>query len=390
MSYIEDAVYSFIKNIFTRGIVTLTNKRFLMYSSIAIILPILLTVYTFATGAESTRVYEVLFNIELAACVGFMITGLISFKTQLIKAEHLFFIIITTVLFGLSFINNSSVAFVENIVVYGSFYSWIITTNIAALTAIREFIVSWPGWVIRLGDKNDRIIFDPIIKIGVFASIAWFIYSLWGNFSWSLVLAFMAGAIVIYTIYVFKPITKDAIMTSIISLFYLVLLYHLFVRAESSTGFLIFDIMIIVGTTIFTAQSISNLIASKKHALPLHWDSLIILLLGFMLGYHLLGVKIATVSGLARLYSLYHDIAFGFGTLMIFALLILYASNNKFREFSQSKINTKTVVERVSNAGLDAVNNYANKIKNALKNKDWSFELKKKKDEEEIVFKQKK
>jgi hypothetical protein len=361
-----------------------------MYSSIAIILPILLTVYTFATGAESTRVYEVLFNIELAACVGFMITGLISFKTQLIKAEHLFFIIITTVLFGLSFINNSSVAFVENIVVYGSFYSWIITTNIAALTAIREFIVSWPGWVIRLGDKNDRIIFDPIIKIGVFASIAWFIYSLWGNFSWSLVLAFMAGAIVIYTIYVFKPITKDAIMTSIISLFYLVLLYHLFVRAESSTGFLIFDIMIIVGTTIFTAQSISNLIASKKHALPLHWDSLIILLLGFMLGYHLLGVKIATVSGLARLYSLYHDIAFGFGTLMIFALLILYASNNKFREFSQSKINTKTVVERVSNAGLDAVNNYANKIKNALKNKDWSFELKKKKDEEEIVFKQKK
>ncbi len=384
MSYIEDAVYSFIKRIFTRGIVVLTNKRFFMYSSIAVVLPILLTIYTFATGSDSSTIYNILFNIELAACVGFLVTGLVSMKTQLVKAEHVFFLIVTALLFALSFVDSGAVNTIESVVVYASFYSWIITTNIAGLTAIREFIVSWPGWIMRLGDKDDRILLSPIVKIGVFISLAWFTYSIFTNFSWILLLAFLACGAVIYTIYVFKPVTKDAIMASIISLFYFVLLYHLFVRAESSTGMLLLDIIIIVGTTIFTAQSISNLIASKKHAIPYHWDSLIILLLGFMLGYHLLGVRIVTtIGGMTYLYSLYHDIAFGFGTLIIFGLLLLYASNKKFREFSQSKININTILNQVSNAGLDAVNNYAKKITNTLKHKEWSFELKKKKDDEE-------
>ena len=91
MSYIEDAVYSFIKGIFTKGVVVLTNKRFVTYTIISMLLPIILTVYTFIKGGEASMVYSLIFNFELATCMALVITGLISLKLQMIKIEHAFF-----------------------------------------------------------------------------------------------------------------------------------------------------------------------------------------------------------------------------------------------------------------------------------------------------------
>lgn len=191
-------------------------------------------------------------------------------------------------------------------------------------------------------------------------------------------MAFIAAAILFYTIYIFLPLTKDGLFTSIISFHYIGILYHLFVRAENSSGFLIVDIIMIVASTIFTAQGISNLIASKKHALPYYWDSMIILLLGFMLGYHLLAVKIALTSGLTGLYSLYHDISFGFGTLIIFGMLLMYTAKPGFRDFAKSKVSMIGAIDKASSTGIDALNNYLKGVKKSIKEKNWSFELKKK------------
>jgi hypothetical protein len=195
-------------------------------------------------------------------------------------------------------------------------------------------------------------------------------------------MAFIAGIAVVYTIYIFMPVTKDSIITTIISFFYFTLLYHLLVRAESSTGLLIFDIIIIVASTIFTAQNITRIIESKKVSLPYHWDSLIILLLGFMLGYHLLAIRIAQFSGLEFLYSIYHDIAFGFGTLTILGVLLLYAARPKFREFSQVQVSVKKAFKKGASLGLDAVKNYAAGLKEAFKQKKFKFEFKKPEDDD--------
>ena len=378
MSYVEDAIYSFVKNIMTKGVLVLTNKRFLTYTLTAVITAVLLTIYSFIAGSEASQVYNILFKLEMAVCAALVITGLISLKLQLIKIEHIVFFSITTAMFLLSLNNAETINTIENTFLLMSFYSWIITTNLAGLMAIREFVVSWPGWFLRLGDSDERIMFNPIIKIALFASIAWFLYSVWTNFSWSLLMAFIAAAILFYTIYIFLPLTKDGLLTSIISFHYIGLLYHLFVRAESSSGFLIIDIVMIVASTIFTAQGISNLIASKKHALPYQWDSMIIMLLGFMLGYHLLAVKIALTSGLTGLYSLYHDISFGFGTLMIFGTLIMYTIKPGFRDFAKSKVSMMSAIDKASNTGLDALNNYLRGVKQSIKDKNWKFEVKKK------------
>ncbi len=378
MSYIEDAIYSFVRGIFTRGIIVLTNKRFITYTLFSLILISLLSIYSFIKGGnEVTNTYLFLNNLELAVCVSLIVTGLISLKIQMIKVEHAFFFIITGILFILSFFEPDITNLIENFFVMISFYSWIITTNIAGLMAIREFIISWPGWIIRLGDKDDQLMFSPVIKLILFGTIVWFIYSLFTSFSWILVLAFAAAAVVLYTIYIFIPVTGDGIMASIISFQYIGLLYHLFVRAESSTGFLFFDILIIASSTIFTAQGISNLIASKKHAMPYQWDSLIILLLGFMLGYHLLSVKITMSIGLRGLYSLYHNISFGFGTLILYAVLVLYTSKSGFRDFSKQRITVGYAARKLSGLGLEAVTNYVKKVKENLKTSGWSFELRK-------------
>lgn len=383
MSYVEDAIYNFVKNIMTKGIIVLTNKRFLTYTLTAVITAILLTIYSFIAGSEASQVYNLLFKLEMAVCAALVITGLISLKLQLIKVEHLVFFTITIIMFLLSLNNSTIVDTIENAFLLISFYSWIITTNLAGLMAIREFVVSWPGWFLRLGDSDERIMFSPIIKIALFASIAWFLYSVWTSFSWSLLMAFIAAAILFYTIYIFLPVTKDGLLTSIISFHYIGILYHLFVRAESSSGFLIIDIIIIVASTIFTAQSISNLIASKKHSLPYQWDSMIIMLLGFMLGYHLLAVKIALTSGLTGLYSLYHDISFGFGTLIIFGILILYTIKPSARDFAKSKVSMMSAVDKASSTGLDALNKYLKGMKQSIKEKNWKIEIKKKGDDEQ-------
>ncbi len=381
MSYIEDAVYSFIKNIFTRGIIILTNKRFITYTIIALLLPVLLTVYSFIKGEGVTTMYNFLSRLELAACVGLVITGLISFKVQLVKIEHLVFILITIITFMLSF-NNMIVNIIEDVFVFVSFYSWIITTNIAGLVAIREFMVSWPGWVLRLGDPKERLLFGPLIKIIVFSIITWFAYSLINDFSWMILLGLMTTSLVIYAIYVILPVFKDSVFVSIVSFYFFSLLYHLFVRAETSTGLLILDISIIVATTIFTAQSISNFIASKKHAMPYYWDSLIILLLGFMLGYHLLGVKLALFGGLKYFYGIYHDLSFGFGSIIIFGLVILYVSKPSFRSFSTQRVTLAKASRRVAVTGLKAVTNYLRSIKELISKREWEIEIKKKTDEE--------
>ncbi|MBD3312109.1 hypothetical protein GF352_01485 [archaeon] len=384
MSYLEDAVYQFIKNTLTRGIIVLTNKRFLLYTSIAVIIPVILTVFSFIQGVEEvTAVSNMLVRLELVVCVALVITGLISLKTQLIKIEHLFFITLTGILFSLSFVITEFIGMIETVFMFVGFYSWIITTNLSALMAIREFMVSWPGWVLRLGDKPHTLTFGLLIKIGVIISLGWFIYTLIIDFSWTFLLAFFCGLVILYTIYIFLPLTHDANMTGILSFFYFSLLYHLLVRAESLTGFILFDTILIVISTIFTAQSISRLIASKQYALPYHWDSLIILLMGFMLGYHLLGMRIALTGGFGFLYSTYHNISFGFGTLIIFGALLLYLSNPKFKRFSKPKITVGTVVKKVGGASLDAIADYAKHLKNKLKKKEWTFEIKKEDREED-------
>ncbi len=375
MSYVEDAIYSFLKTIFTRGIIILTNKRFLMYTTISLISLVVLTITQYFF--YDTEVYNFIFNLELSLCMSLIITGLISLKSRLL-VEHAFFMVLTILLMIFNTYLGEYTNIIESTFVYVGFYSWILTINVATLNAIRDFVVSWPGWLIRLGDKKGRLMFNPLVKIGLFGSVIWFVYSLFNNFSWSFLVGIFAAAGIFYAIYVLLPYTQDSNLASILCFFYFSLLYHLFVRAETSTGFLLIDIIIIMATTIFTAQGISNFIASKKQNIPSTWDSFIIILLGFMLGYHLLSLKLIYIGGFSNLYSIYHDIAFAVGSLMIYGVLILYATNEEFRKFSKTQVSFKRAFNKLVETGLSTVNNYAKGLKEILK-REWTVEFKKEK-----------
>jgi hypothetical protein len=127
-----------------------------------------------------------------------------------------------------------------------------------------------------------------------------------------------------------------------------------------------------------SAQGITNLIAGRKHVIY-YWDSLIIIMLGFMLSYHLLAIQIALLQGLGQLFILYHDIAFGFGALMIFAILVLYTISPNFRRISKRQISPKQVMNKASQYAKESLN----KAKEVLMG-EWKFEVKKQNNEEEL------
>ncbi len=381
MSYVENIFYDYIKKLLVGGLIILSNKRFITYITSVIIISAALTLAALiqVNYAETLDIYKILFDLELAICVSLVLIGIYTLKTNVLKEEHILYAFLVCGLFFFFYFTTDFSLIIGTVFIYAGFYSWIITLNIAMFLGIRDFIVSWPGWVISLGDEPGRIFFQPIIILAAIGVTIWFTYDLFtGELYIIEILSMLTAFIILYTIFILRKAYNDSLIASILSIFFLTLLYHLFVRgAEGATGFLIIDVFIIILITIMSAQGITGLIAGRKHSIY-YWDSLIQIMLGFMLSYHLLAIQITLRTGLGQLFSLYHDIAFGFGSIMIFFILIAYVSSPHFRRISQRQINPEVIMNKVSEYAKE----YVSKATKTLKY-GWKFEVKKHKDDEE-------
>ncbi len=382
MSYVENIVYSYIKNLLVGGLIILTNKRFIFYSSSVLIISAMLTAASLVQLRTPVVLepYKVLFNLELAICVSLIITGLVTLKTNVLKAEHIMYMVLILCLFFFFYFKTHASELLGSAVIYIGFYSWIFILNIVVFAGIRDFLVSLPGLIVSLGDSPDRMVFEPIIVLAVLGASIWFAYNLFtGDFHIIEFISLLTSVAILYTIFIFRKAYDDALIASMLSIFFLTLLYHLFVRgSEGATGFLFLDIFIIMLVTIMSAQGIANMIAGRKHVIY-YWDSLILIMLGFMLCYHLLAIRLVLLRGLGQLFSIYHDIAYGFGSLMIFGILITYTISPNFRRISKRQVSAAQIANQATIYAKESIN----KVKEILKG-EWKLEIKKPKDEEEL------
>ncbi len=185
MTYIESALFDFVKSIFTRGIRTLKSPRFLPYTSVLLIIVLFSTIATFLSQIVpnyniSADFIDLILYVELSAAIAFVFTGMLLGRSNAkIQLPVIFSIIIGTSL--------------------TMYLKLIIIDNTYALVAVAIFYILWIGITTfstfsLFRDLFGSNIFGTILFLGkqeddgrpLFSGIGWILAIL--NFSLGLLL----------------------------------------------------------------------------------------------------------------------------------------------------------------------------------------------------------
>lgn len=382
VSYVERLIYSNIKSAILDGMKVLSWKRFLPYTVSVLIISISVTFFAFFTiaGVIPIRWFVIISQIEVAVSVGIVLLALIAIKVKSNIERLKLFTLISLTLFVISLAGGSQFL---NYVVLFFFYSWIVSVNLVTFILIRDFLVSWPGWFLNLGNPKGNILFSPIVKIIVILSLSFFIYFSLSNFLLYLSLIGIATASLIFFAVFFFSKKGNEIFSTSISFFYIFALYHLSLSISAHpivTGFFIVDILMIAITTLFSAQAISKILSHKRHVI-VKWDIPIILILGLALGYHSIALYIALGINLVYLFVLYHQLSFLFCSLTIVIAFLFYTHSKKMKNYYKSETKVEDLVHGILHgAGKEIVSGAVEAIKEKWHEGGWKIEFKKRKD----------
>jgi hypothetical protein len=220
ISYRGKAIYWYLRSTVISGVKELFKIRFLPFTILLLILSIISTLFPNLAGVEAAMGLALIFG-------------------QLWLVIPLFFLFI---------ISYSSWSFV----LPAFFYVWFSLMAFILLMISRDFVDSWAGYIFFLGEVR-RVpytpIFNAIFGIGIGISLVFVdIFSV----AFILISMFM-----IYIVNVFAKIENNNLFATIISIFYIFILYNFAMMknvARQFSGFFgVFDILFIVFSLFFIA-----------------------------------------------------------------------------------------------------------------------------------------
>ncbi|MHA2503201.1 MAG: hypothetical protein ACXAE3_10040 [Candidatus Kariarchaeaceae archaeon] len=178
MTYIEKALYDFVRTIATRGIKTLTDAKYLPYSLFLLVVVGISTIAAFLddlTGIAITpEIKDVLLYVELSTALAFLFVGLILGKLRLLFQVVVMFVItggLTFVLYTEILGNASDLAMLAATLLY---VLWIIVASFSTFSLFRDLFENDVfGLVLFLGKPEDdgRPMFSLIAWILIFVNI---------------------------------------------------------------------------------------------------------------------------------------------------------------------------------------------------------------------------
>ncbi|WP_455465142.1 hypothetical protein [Candidatus Hodarchaeum mangrovi] len=374
MSYIEKAFWDYLKSTLFSGVRILISRRFILFSLILFITSIITTGVVVFEGQDipfiSLLTVDFVFLLQISIAIGFIISGLLSKKLNLILRFLILLItvLIVQILYYLSQDNNTF-QFVSELLTQAfplfAFLSWAFLAPLATFAFTKGMMSNkLTGSILFLGKpiSERKSIFSGLMSLIAILSLFWNLIMIYIGFTELrfsyLVLGFIgAGVAILIIIVVNGYIYSDDVFNTILGLFFIISLPNqllIFLSSVSGTESVVssFDYIFVLFSLLYTAQNISRRVKLKgvvhttdtKKKIKedpfrigrfigfVGGEGIVLIYLGLYLGFHL--IQLQVLSGLASAYELlfgalplsevYHDITMAFMVLILLIVMLFY------------------------------------------------------------------
>ncbi len=372
MSYVERAFYDYLKSTMTSGVRMLLERRLILFSFFLVIIGVVNTALTYLYKNEKDAItvstLEGVFLLELAIAIGFICAGLLSplFRLRSTLGRFLVLIFSSAIFFAVGFIGESQQVdetFLEWIPIF-LLFSWALFIPLSTFAfAHGLFSNKITGSVLFLGKPSaDRraIFWGPIFLLALGVGIV-SIFLLLNEEIFIGISGIIVGFIIIFA--VLGHLVSDDVFSTSLGFFFLLSIPQfilLIVTGTASGPVSTINFILLIFSLLYGAQSVSKTIRKRdqrlgkieidskeeielslvdKFILKVGGEGVVLMLLGCALGYHLVQLEMYADFEIPLIESLdapsvgfvYHLLAWSFMILIIFAAIVLFRFNRRFR-----------------------------------------------------------
>lgn len=360
MSHVERAIYRYLRGMIG-GFDVLKTTNYRLYGITTILVAFIpscvLVINSFLDDQIPQEFINLLLLGEAIFVLAILITAifghLITEKPLLIYVGMLCLVGAIFIGYYLEYFNDERLFLSTQFV----FYSWMFLLSISFLGFIRSFFAEWFGAVVWAGNPEGRILFSPVIRLILVASMSLPIYAGYKSLSdpsWSLVLIFAVLSLVIVLIstFIIPKKEKGNIFGTILAYFYLYSLYHgatSFVRGISSSIFIVDAGLLIVGA-LYSVQAMTRRAARFKNPIlkKVREERWVLIILALGLGYHLTSLRsfVAKESS-SELISNFHLGSFMACSVIMLVVLLSFLISRRFHNWFVAMPTTQDAVKEV-------------------------------------------
>jgi hypothetical protein len=297
MSYVESAVYWYIRNVTFAGLKLLFNRKNLPLTILLLAAAVAATVNPNFVGVEAAFGLALIFG-------------------------HIWLVLPLFLLFFVSFASWSFILPFFYIV-------WLLVVTVTTLLLSRDFVASWAGYIFFFGEKRGRVPFAPLFNLLFLAGI---IVSVLNINSYSLVL-FAISLFMTYIVNAFAKKGRNNLFATVLSIFYVSILYNFLVMqympVQLSLAFLSLDSIL----TLFALFFMLGVIAKSVEARLPERASVVLSCLGLFALFH------ASVSNTDFLLA-YHTHLFVVSAIVFAVSIVLFNVSIRFMSYFSSKPST--------------------------------------------------
>lgn len=359
MSYVERAIYRYLRGLF-RGIDVLLKRKYLFYSISTFLMALISSIIIAANNLFGDLVpqatIEHLLLVEAIVTLAFLITTVFAFY---ITQKPLITYFGTIFLAGTIYI-SVILDFIQKdllfLFVRFIFYCWILFLSLSFLGVIHSFFAEWYGAIIWAGNPEGRILFSPIVQLGLLVSVSLPTYAIYKTLIesvWILVAvpAVISLVVTLLTVFIISKKEKGNVFGTIISFFYLYSLYHgvtSFVR-DINSPLLVIDTFLLTIGVLYSVQAMVRRAAKFKNPIlrMFQEERWVVIILSLGLGYHVTSLVAAISEPSNGIFSSFHMGSFIVCSLLILIVMISYYASSRFRTWFVTMPTTQDAVKEV-------------------------------------------
>ncbi|MFX0122694.1 MAG: hypothetical protein ACFFAE_03595 [Candidatus Hodarchaeota archaeon] len=373
MSYVEKAFWDYLKSTLFGGVRILFSKRLILFSLILFITSVMTTGAVVLQSQTSETIIigdrtllELTFMVQISIALGFIVSGLVSKKLNIILRFILLIVIvlITLVVLFVEFISNLIFQYFPIV----AFLSWAFLVPLASFAFSKGmFDNKITGSVLFLGKPttDNKSIFSGVMTLVAIASLVWNIVMTYIGFTENrlsyLVLGIMGIVVAFLIILVVQGwIFNDDVFNTTLGFFFVMSLPNqimIFLTSVTGSETIItsFDYFFVIFSLLYSAQNISRRVKMKGVVIDpsekskkkvkedpfkigrfigfVGGEGVVLIYLGLALGFHLIQLQIMSgvalawqdIFGTLSFSEGYHDITMVFMVIILILVCLVYA-----------------------------------------------------------------
>src|SRR5271157_3571563 len=257
MSYIERALGWFLKNKVFAGFRTLRDKQyigFFIVGVLALVASTGLILLGMTTFIVSMTLMRLAILLETALAIGFFIAGLLIGHTGTKLGYGIGMpIVLGCAFLAYFFLEGMDESNIFKWIRFALLVLWALISTLSMFSLTRSYFTSLASKFIAIGNPQERVFFQPIVRIVAILSVPIFVYILFtpgGGDTWFALLGIIYCVLVLLVLFKIVHVENAETYASIVGYFNIYLFYQL-VMAFSETNYNVGALLLDIGVNLF-------------------------------------------------------------------------------------------------------------------------------------------